>query len=195
MNELWNLPLYAEFGGRQWSIRADFRQVLSLLERMNQVAYGNLARGYLALAGFYPEYQEIPKHLRGQAMEWFLEFLQAGYPQTKKHSPKLIDWKQDQRMIVAEINRVAGCEVRQIEFVHWWTFLSWFSCIGEGQLATVVRIRQKLRTGKKLEPWEQEYFQQNRAQVMIKQPETSQQQQERRAVERWLEQMEKGGRD
>ena len=128
-------------------------------------------------------------------MEWFLEFLQAGYPQTKQHSPKLIDWKQDQRMIVAEINRVAGCEVRQIEFVHWWTFLSWFSCIGEGQLATVVRIRQKLRTGKKLEPWEQEYFQQNRAQVMIKQPETSQQQQERRAVERWLEQMEKGGRD
>ena len=195
MNELWNLPLYAEFGDRQWSIRADFRQVLSLLERMNQVAYGNLARGYLALAGFYPEYKEIPKHLRGQAMEWFLEFLQAGYPQTKQHSPKLIDWKQDQRMIVAEINRVAGCEVRQIEFVHWWTFLSWFSCIGEGQLATVVRIRQKLRTGKKLEPWEQEYFQQNRAQVMIKQPETSQQQQERRAVERWLEQMEKGGRD
>ena len=71
-------------------------------------------------------------------------------------------------MIVADVNKVAGCEIRALPFVHWWTFLAWFGGIGEGQLATVVGIRQKLKRGKKLEPWEREYYQQHKADVDLK---------------------------
>ena len=51
-------------------------------------------------------------------------------------------------MIIADINKVAGTEVRSLSFLHWWTFLSFFHAIGEGQLSTLISIREKLRTGK-----------------------------------------------
>ena len=66
---------------------------------------------------------------------------------------------------VADINRVAGREVRSLPFCHWWTFLAWFMGIGEGQLSTVVSIREKRRKGKKLSDWEREFYQENRGKV------------------------------
>ena len=71
-------------------------------------------------------------------------------------------------MIVSDVNRVAGCEIRALSFCHWWTFISWFNAIGDGQLATVVYVREKLRKGKKLEKWEQEFYKENRAKIEFK---------------------------
>jgi hypothetical protein len=81
--------------------------------------------------------------------------------------PKLLDWDQDAQVIIADINKVAGTEVRSLPFLHWWTFLSFFHAIGEGQLSTLISIREKLRTGKKLEKWEQEYCRRNRSRVAL----------------------------
>ncbi len=71
-------------------------------------------------------------------------------------------------MIVADVNKVAGVEVRAVEFLHWWTFMAYFHAIGEGQLSTLVSIRDKLRRGKKLEKWEQEYYRKNKDKVDLK---------------------------
>lgn len=46
--------------------------------------------------------------------------------------------------------------------------IAYFHAIGEGQLSTIVSIREKLRTGKKLEKWEQEYYRKNKHQVDLK---------------------------
>ena len=54
-------------------------------------------------------------------------------------------------------------------FLHWWTFMADFNAIGEGQLSTMVSIRDKLRRGKKLEKWEQEFYRKNKDRVDLKQ--------------------------
>ena len=71
-------------------------------------------------------------------------------------------------MIVADVNKVAGTEIRALPFLHWWTFVSYFNAIGEGQLSTLVSIREKLRKGKKLEKREQEYYRKNKDKVDLK---------------------------
>ena len=65
-------------------------------------------------------------------------------------------------MIVADVNKVACQEIRQLPFVHWWTFLAWFHGIGEGQLSTVVALRQKRLEGKPLTEWEQDFYRRNK---------------------------------
>ena len=69
---------------------------------------------------------------------------------------------------VADVNKVAGTEIRAIPFLHWWTFMAYFNAIGEGQLSTLVSIRDKLRRGKKLEKWEQEYYRKNKERVDLR---------------------------
>ena len=88
--------------------------------------------------------------------------------------------------IAADINKVAGQEVRSAPFVHWWTFLSWFHGIGEGQLSLLVGIREKLRKGKKLEPHEKEYYREHKAQVDLKKRYSREELAQRQALEKLL---------
>ena len=60
--------------------------------------------------------------------------------------------------------------------------MGYFQAIGEGQLSMLVSIREKLRSGKKLEPWEREYYQKNRSRVDFKQRYTAAEQQ---ALDAW----------
>ena len=93
----------------------------------------------------------------GKVLKQCFWFINCGDTETTRKAPKLMDWEQDARAIVADVNKVAGMEIRALTYLHWWTFLSWFHAIGEGQLSTVVSIRDKLRRGKKLEQWEKEH--------------------------------------
>ena len=70
--------------------------------------------------------------------------------------------------IAADINKAAGCEVRALPYLHWWTFMAWFNSIGDGQLATLLRVRSKLHHGQKLQPWEQDYYRKNKAMVDLR---------------------------
>ena len=48
--------------------------------------------------------------------------------------------------------------------MHWWTFLGLFMEINKDTTAsTVFALRQKKARGKKLEKWEKEYWEQNKA--------------------------------
>ena len=76
--------------------------------------------------------------------------------------------EQDAPLIAAGINKAAGCEVRALPYLHWWTFMAWFNSIGDGQLATLLRVRSKLRHGQKLQPWEQDYYRKNKAMVDLR---------------------------
>ena len=76
--------------------------------------------------------------------------------------------EQDAPLIAADINKAAGCEVRALPYLHWWTFMAWFNSIGDGQLATMLRVRSKLHHGQKLQPWEQDYYRKNKAMVDLR---------------------------
>lgn len=110
---------------------------------------------------------EIPQQHLQEAMEYLVEFISCGDQETKP-AAKLMDWEQDTQVIVADVNKVAGMEIRALPFLHWWTFVFYFNAICEGQLSTLVSIREKLRKGKKLEKWEQEYYRKNKDKVDLK---------------------------
>lgn len=155
----------ANLGGREYAIHPDYRDILQICGVLEDPTEPEFVRWEVALALFYTE--PIPPEHRQAAMAYLSEFLTCGR-QEGAAGHKLLDWQQDARVIVADVNKVAGKEIRALPFLHWWTFLSYFHAIGEGQLSTLLSLREKLRSGKKLESWEQEYYRKNKAQVDLK---------------------------
>ena len=72
-----------------------------------------------------------------------------------------MDWKQDSQLICSAINKVANMEVRNVEYMHWWTFMGYYMAIGECPYSTILSIRDKIISGKKLEKHEKEFKQKN----------------------------------
>jgi len=151
---LWQLPTEANFSGVKYRHKSDYRQILRIFDILSDESRPELYRWYLALVYFYED--PIPKTLEGEAMAYLSSFLTCG--DGGRPGPKLLDWQTDAPEIIADVNAVAGREIRAMEYLHWWSFLSFFMAIGEGRLSALVSIRDKLRRGKKLDPWEQEYY-------------------------------------
>lgn len=166
----WSLPKSVIIGGIEYVIFSDFRDVLDIFEVLQDVNMPEQMRVRTALAVFYDGFSTMPQKDWQEAITWMFRFLNGGEEDVDsgKIPPKRIDWQQDQPLIVADINRVSGCEVRALSYLHWWTFLSWFQSIGEGQLSAVVGIREKKRKGQKLEKWEQEFYSEHKGQIEFK---------------------------
>ena len=162
----WGLPTSAEIGGKVYPIHADYRDILEIFTYFEDPDLPEYIRWQIALALFYEG--DIPQEQMQAAMEYLSAFINCGRMEEVKPGPKLLDWEQDALTIVADVNKVAGQEIRAIPFVHWWTFMAWFNAIGEGQLSTIVSIRDKLRRGKKLEKWEKDFYKENKGRVDMK---------------------------
>lgn len=185
----WSLPESTVIGGQTYRFHTDFRDILNILGWLN----GDLGRDlcdeercYVALRLFYPEFAQMPAPHWQQAAAEMAQFLAGGRAEPERPGPRLLDWQQDAPLILAGVNRAAGCEVRSLPALHWWTFLTWFDAIGDGPLATVVAIRDKLRRGKKLEPWEQDYYRAHRAQIDLRPRLTAEEQAAKDALNRLL---------
>lgn len=161
----WILPTSAEIGGQKFLIHADYRDILDVIRHLNDPGEPEFIRWAVALALFYEG--EIPMENRQEAMEHLAEFINCGEAEKGRSGPQLLDWEHDANAIVADVNKVAGQEIRSLPFLHWWTFVACFRAIGEGQLSTLVSIRDKLRRHKKLEKWEQDYVRENREKVEL----------------------------
>lgn len=154
MMDGYKLPETATFGSEIYHIRWDFRVILKILDYLEHGDAPLCVRWQVALRMFYRE--PVPDGFSREAMEFLAAFIAGG--QTSAPGPKLLDWQMDAPAIIAGVNQVAGREVRSLDALHWWTFLSFFHSIGQGQLSLLVGIRDKLRKGKKLEPQEQEFY-------------------------------------
>jgi hypothetical protein len=161
----WSLPSEATFGDKSYRIRADFRDILEIIRHLNDASQPEFVRWKIALALFYED--PIPPEHTREALAFFSDFLSYGC-HSPTNAPKLLDWEQDAQVIIADVNKAAGTESRALPLLQWWTFLSWFHAIGEGQLSTLISIREKLRSGKKLEKWEQDYYRKNRNLVTLR---------------------------
>ncbi len=161
----WDLPQTAVIGGTEYRLNTDYRDVLEIFQYLNDPDNPEWVRWQIAVGLFFEE--EVPEGYQAEAMEYLSSFISCGEDDGPP-GPKLLDWDQDAQIVAADINKVAGVEVRSLPYLHWWTFLSYFRAIGEGQLSTVVSIREKLRTGKKLEQWEREYYIKNKARVDLR---------------------------
>lgn len=156
----WSLPQTACIRGKTYRLHTDFREILRIFGCLQQEQVPEFIRWHTALDLFFGE--PIPEEAFPEAAAWFSRFVSGGQERQDPGGPVLIHWQRDAQVIVADINKAAGREIRELPYLHWWTFLAWFRGIGEGGLSTLVTVRDKLRRGKKLEPWEQEYYRRNR---------------------------------
>lgn len=158
----WQLPTKAVIAGKEYPIHTDYRDVLEIFAYLSDPDLPEFVRWAVALALFFGE--EVPEADQPEAAQFLCRFLTGGV-QEEKPGPRLLDWEQDAPAIIADINKVAGREIRAVPYIHWWTFLSWFHAIGEGQLSALVSIREKLARGKKLEGWEKDFYRENKKRV------------------------------
>ena len=166
----WSLPESVFVGGLEYQINADYRDILEIIEYLQAPDMDDTTRRYVALSLFYEGFEDMPRSDYGEAMAEMLRFINLGEPlEDNQPQPKTIDWEQDRTIIAAEVNKVAGLDVRGLEFLHWWTFMGFFAGIGEGQLSMLVAIREKRRKGKKLEDWERDYYRRNIHRVEFRQ--------------------------
>ncbi len=98
--------------------------------------------------------------------------------ETRDMHVQVLDWEQDEKMIFSAVNKVAGHEVRTDDHMHWWTFLSYLSEIGEGLLSEIMHIRWKRGRGKQLDKSEREFYRENSNIIHIKQRLSAEQQAE-----------------
>lgn len=179
----WELPETAVIGGVEYEINTDFRVVIEIMKVLTNPDRQEYVRWLTAIALFYEG--DIPTEHEQEAVEYLSEFISYGETEMKP-GPKLLDWEQDAQAIVADVNKVAGREIRRATYLHWWTFLSYFQAIGEGQLSTIVSIRNKLLRGKKLETWEQEFYRDNKSRVDLKKKYTAEELAERERLRKLL---------
>ena len=184
MTDLYSLPEQVCIDGCSYGLRTDFRVILQILQSLEDPSLPELLRWRVALGLFYD--RPVPPEHRQQAMTYLAEFLSCGAAREGSPGPKLLDWKLDAADIIAGVNAAAGCEVRSLEKVHWWTFISWFHAMPPGQLSTIVAIRDKLRRGKKLDDWEKEFYRENRQRIDLRRPCTPQEQAEKERLNQLL---------
>lgn len=153
---VWELPTSLEIGGVGFSIRTDFRAILDILAAYSDPDLEEQDKVMICLAILYKDFEKINPDDYSEALQKAIEFIDLGET-TKDDSPRLMDWEHDAKMIIPEVNKVLGYEVRMPKETHWWTFMGAYMGIGEGLFSNVLNIRQKKAKGKKLEKYEKEF--------------------------------------
>lgn len=185
MMNRWLLPTQAVIGGISYPIHCDYRDILEIFSYFTDPNLPPYIQWQIALGLFYEG--DIPQKDYPEAMAYLGAFINGGRTEESGKSPRLLDWEQDAELIAADVNKVAGQDVRALPFLHWWTFLSWFHAIGDGRLSEVVSIRGKLARGKKLEDWEKTFYREHKHLIDMKKQYSRQELQTRQQLERMLE--------
>ena len=170
----YTLPRTVSVGGEEYAIRTDFRVILTILELLGDPDLDDQLKAQWMLELFYPQ---PPKTNIREAITACYDFIdmESG---SKKKSPRVMDWEQDFRFIVAPVNRVLGYECREVLYdydtntggVHWWTFMGAYMEIGgDCMFSQIVSIRDKQASGKKLEKYEKDFLARNRDIITLRQ--------------------------
>lgn len=177
------LPRSLEINGRDEPIRWEYTAVLDAIMAINDPELDNKEKVFSFLYIIFENFEEFDRDDYEPAFKAACEFINNGADDdSQKTNVKMVDYEQDYRLMIPAINRVAGKEIRDCDDVHWWTFLGWFMEIGECTYGTVLNIRSKKAQGKKLEKWEQDFYNKNKNIVDIKPKLTE----EEKAAEEWL---------
>lgn len=168
---MYAIPTSVDIDGREFKIRnnGDYRMVLDCFSALNDLELNTEERLFASLIIFYEDLndlediQQFDGDSLSTAVNKMFEFFNCGSDgQNAKKTPyKLVDWETDSQMICSAVNKVAGTEIRSVPYMHWWTFMGYYSAIGECPLATVIHIRDKIMKGTKLEKQEREFRRDN----------------------------------
>lgn len=166
---IYSLPTSVEVNGTEYTIQSDYRAVLDILTALSDGDLDEQDKAEAALTIFYPEFSSMPASDYQEALNQCFRFIDHGQrAKTQGKQPAVMSWEQDFDMIISPVNRIAGCEVRSLPYLHWWSFLSYYMEIGDCLFAQVVAIRDKKARGKPLDKQEREFYRRNRKMVDLK---------------------------
>lgn len=161
----YDLPLAVKVGEKEFKIRekCDYRIVLKCIKALKDVNLSEETRVKCALIIFYEDYKNITNSDIKEAIEGMLNVIGYGETHNDANKPATMDWEHDFKQIAPPISRVLGYSVRDPEkYTHYWDFIGAYLEIGDCAFATIMSIRQKRMKGKKLEKYEEEFYQENR---------------------------------
>lgn len=167
---MYELPVTVIINEKEYAIRnkADYRTILGAVTVSQNADLTESEKTVAALIIFYEDVNEpediftVFDDIQAACDEMMAFIDMYGRSNGYNTHRKLVDWKQDETLIVSAINNVAKTEIRALPYLHWWTFISYYLAIsGESSLATVIGIRDKISKGKKLEKYEQEFKRNN----------------------------------
>jgi hypothetical protein len=167
----YNLPQEVDCNGSNVAIRSDWRPNLDICVLMQDSTLTEREKAYGALKIFYPN--GCGSDLK-EACDQLFSFLSGDleneelYESSKPNSRPVVYWEQDFPLIIAPVNRIAGCDIRGLPYLHWWTFLSYFQEIGECVFSQVIAIREKRNRGKKLTDIDRDFYKRNKEIVDFK---------------------------
>jgi hypothetical protein len=179
---IYDLPTSLDVCGLSYEIRSDYRAVLDVCAALSDADLSDQDKGLVTLDIFYPAFSGYtvesdgteeailmpPEHYE-EAIKRCFWFVSCGDENQNRKAPKLMDWEKDFKYIVAPVNRVVGQEVRAAQYMHWWTFIgAYYEIGGDCTFAQIVRIRDLLNRGKKLDKQDREWYVKNRGLVDMK---------------------------
>lgn len=191
------LPEVLTVGGEEYPIRTDYRNVLQVFEAFQDPELTQEEKCIVAIYLLFENFSCDDDVLEaaqdgfdlGEAMKQISWFISAGQPEKQVLEQPTYNWTQDEQMIFSAVNKVAGRETRELEYLHWWTFLGYFNEVGEGTFSFIVGIRHKLNKGKKLEKHEKEFLSHNKELVLMKKPLTKEEQEQEDAYNALLDEV------
>lgn len=154
--------------GKEYKIRnrGDYRTILDCFQALEDAELESTERLVASLLIFYEDFNSIDDLYKVNNLEDLVsqmyDFFNCGQKSGGSECRyKLIDWENDSQLICSAINKVAGYEVRFVDYLHWWTFMGYYTAIGESPISTIIGIREKIMKGKKLETYEKDYRRNN----------------------------------
>lgn len=166
---MYDIPQSIKINNKEFAIRnkGDYRMVLDCFKALEDDTLSEQERLMASVIIFYADIncvediKKLPSY--DTAITEMFNFFNCGQTESPgmKVNYKLIDWEQDSQLVCSAINKVANKEIRAEPYIHWWTFMGYYLAIGESSLATVLGIRSKIKKGKKLEKYEQEFRKNN----------------------------------
>ena len=191
----YDIPIVINIGDKELKIRnnGDYRVILDCFAALNDIELTPVERFYSSLIIFYEDFNSIEDVNNFPDIESLIArmywFFNCGDDSigAKSHY-KLIDLEKDAQLINSAINNVANKEIRSEPYVHWWTFMGYYTAIGECPLSYIVGIREKILKNKKLEKYERE-FRRDNPQYFIWNHNTLEQEELQQEANEWLNQV------
>lgn len=161
---LGQLPKTLTINGKSYRIRTDFRNILRIFEAFADKDLSDKEKMLVCLRRMFVDFSKLPYDDYKKAYEQVYWFIGCGKPEEKRPPVRTFNWIKDEPLMFPAVNKAAGLEVRAVPYLHWWTFMGYFESIdAESLFGTVLSIRQKKARGKKLEKYEREFMQNNKA--------------------------------
>lgn len=162
------LPQALEVGGKMLPIRTDFRDVLNLFPIFDDPELSDLEKAYVTCRNLYQ--CEITAYDFDEAVEKIYWFIDGGdIPKDNPVPIRILDWEKDERTLMPAISKTVGVpDVRNLPYMHWWTFLGAFGEMGEGLFSSILNVRRKLANGEKLEEWENKWIRNNKDLIAVR---------------------------